>query len=268
MSLRSLFTRRDHPHSPPAWPDPFVPEETSSVATEEAGRVLAALAELRRETPPMPMGFVFDDPPRAWVPQEERFDANRYFEVFDRLRLEEGWVLDYVYNFHGIGGEPWLYARRAAAPPLDSLDAYRERFASAGTAAFLGRLVSDRTPEAAFQLALFALEAPKFYLNWHSHYFDTELVCTAARREEILAGIPEDYSPFGNHAIPPAERERLRGLPLAPVVRRAGDFAEVETLAFTKWGGFFRRTVRLARPSWLLDERREEVVAYQCGIVI
>jgi hypothetical protein len=245
-----------------------VPEDTSSVATEEAGRVLADLAELRRETPPMPMGFVLDRPPLAWVPQAERFDANRYFEAFDRLRLAEGWQLDYVYNYHGIGGEPWLYARRAADPPLDSLDAYRARFPNAGTAAFLGHLVSDRTPEAAFQLALFALEAPKFYLNWHSHYFDTELICTAARREEILAGIPLDHGPFGDNAIPAAERARLREVPLAPVVRRAGDFVEVETLAFTKWGGFFRRTVRLAWPNWVLNERREEVVAYQCGIMI
>ncbi|MGH7519632.1 MAG: hypothetical protein ACREOC_19535 [Gemmatimonadales bacterium] len=128
--------------------------------------------------------------------------------------------------------------------------------------------MSERTPEVAFQFVLFALEAPKFYLNWHSHYFDTELVCTEARREEILAGISERYSPFGDNAIPAADRERLRELPLAPVVRRAGDFVEVETLAFTKWGGFFRRTVRLAPPSWLLDERREEVAPYQCGIMI
>lgn len=51
------------------------------------------------------------------------------------------------------------------------------------------------------------------------------------------------------------------------MVRRAGDFAEVETLAFTKWGGFSRRTARLAFPNRQLAVQMEELVPYQCGMV-
>ena len=67
--------------------------------------------------------------------------------------------------------------------------------------------------------------------------------------------------------VTPEERERLRRYDLAPVVRRAGDFAEVEALAYTKWGGFFRRTVRIGWPNQVLGVTAEEVVRYDCGIM-
>lgn len=267
--MRSLFgRRRQRPAPPSAWPELFVPEETAVVPEEEVGRALGALAELRRGIGHIPPAFVgFPDEPRGWVPQDERFDANRYFAVFDRLRPDAGWVLDYIYHFWGNGGQPLLYARRAGDAPLESYAAYSERFAGA-KAPYLDHLAAERSAAGAFQLALFALEAQKFYLHWHSHSFDTETVGTEARREEILSGIPEEGAFHHLGAIPAADRERLRALPVLPAVRRAGDFAEVETLAFTKWGGFFRRTTRLAFPNRLLAEVSEEVVPYQCGIVI
>jgi hypothetical protein len=268
MSLRSLFSRRPRPAPPLAWPDPFVPEETAEVSTAETGRVLAALAALRRAMPPMPTAFtgvIVEQ--RPWVPQEERFDAGRYFAAFDRLHPEEGWALDYVYHYWGNGGSPLLYARRAGDPPIMTPEAYREIYPWADSQPpYLARLAAERSPEGAFQLALFALEAPKFYLCWHSNYFDLELVCTPERREELLAGIPEE-SHFFIQGIDGPARERLRAVPLAPVVRRAGDFAEVETVAFTKWGGFSRRTARLAFPNRQLAVLEEELVPYQCGIM-
>jgi hypothetical protein len=41
----------------------------------------------------------------------------------------------------------------------------------------------------------------------------------------------------------------------------------VEALIFTKWGGFFRRTVRIAWPNRVLGESDEQVVEYHCGIM-
>ncbi|MGH9361060.1 MAG: hypothetical protein ACRD2T_04030 [Thermoanaerobaculia bacterium] len=268
MSLRSLFTRRPRLEPPPPFPEPFVPEETAQVPVEEAARVLAALAALRREHAELPVAHthIFDEP-RPWLPPEERFDPDRYFEVFDRLRPEEGWGLDYVYQYWGNGGSPLLYPRKGDQPPLATPEQYRERFAGSEHP-YLWRLAAERSSEGAFQLALFALEGQKFYLHWHSNYFDTEVVCTPERLAELLRAIPDEHpEPSLIDGITAEERGRLRALDLRPVVRRAGDFAEVEALAFTNWGGFHRRTTRIAWPNWVLGVTAEEVVGYQCGIM-
>src|SRR5688572_28858451 len=129
MDLRSLFGRPPRPPSPLPFPEPFVPEETTRVATAEAGRVLAALAALRQEHAETPDAHTdIFDAPRPWLPPAERFDPNRYFEVFDRLHPDDGWVLDYVYHYWGNGGSPLLYPRRRDAPPLTTPDAYSEHF--------------------------------------------------------------------------------------------------------------------------------------------
>ena len=265
MGLRSLFARRERPAP---FPEPFVAEETAHVAVEEAARVLAALAALRREHRELPVAHtsIFEEP-RPWLPPEERFDPDRYFTVFDRLRPEEGWGLDYVYDYWGNGGSPHVYPRKGDQPPLTTPDQYAARYGGDGHP-YLRHLSAERSPEGAFQLALFALEAEKFYLHWHSNYFDTEYVCTPERLEERLRSIPDEHpGPSMSDGIAPDERERLRGYDLRPVVRRARDFAEVEGLAYTNWGGFFRRTVRIAWPNRVLSVANEPVVEYHCGIM-
>ena len=272
MGLRSLFSRPPRPPSPLPFPEPFVPEETTRVATDEAGRVLAALAALRREHAAMPDAHtsIFDEP-RPWLPPEERFDPNRYFEVFDRLRPDDGWDLDYVYSYWGNGGSPLLYPRRRDAPPLTTPDEYSRHFpwgGQPGVHPWLWRLSAERSPEGAFQLALLALEGQKFYLHWHDNYFDTEYVCTPERLEQLVGTLPDEpEGPSMIDGVTSEERERLWRYDLAPVVRRAGDFAEVEALIFTKWGGFFRRTVRIAWPNRVLGESDEQVVEYNCHIM-
>ena len=52
------------------------------------------------------------------------FDVMQILPFFPHLRLEEGYVLDYVYEFGGIGGEPVVYARKANASPFADLEAF------------------------------------------------------------------------------------------------------------------------------------------------
>src|SRR4030042_4088683 len=37
------------------------------------------------------------------------FDVNEYFNVMTNLSIEPGYVLDYVYKFEFLGGQPFLY---------------------------------------------------------------------------------------------------------------------------------------------------------------
>lgn len=52
--------------------------------------------------------------------RSDDFDAMRYFDVFEHLSMEKGYVLDWVYDFDGIGGQPVLYARKAEHAPFAS----------------------------------------------------------------------------------------------------------------------------------------------------
>ena len=61
------------------------------------------------------------------------FDPNRYFEVFNRLSMEPGYTLDYVYTYDGMGGYPTLFTRKVDAQPFLSwndvptgMDDYRD----------------------------------------------------------------------------------------------------------------------------------------------
>ena len=51
------------------------------------------------------------------------FDVMQTLGFFPHLRIEEGYVLDYVYEFGGIGGEPVAYARKSNTPPAANTEA-------------------------------------------------------------------------------------------------------------------------------------------------
>ncbi|OPZ03570.1 MAG: hypothetical protein BWZ10_03300 [candidate division BRC1 bacterium ADurb.BinA364] len=40
------------------------------------------------------------------------FDANDFFKAYRRLRMDDGYTLDYVYRYEFAGGEPVLFARK------------------------------------------------------------------------------------------------------------------------------------------------------------
>jgi len=47
----------------------------------------------------------------------DEFDVQEYFHVLRHLSMEEGYVLDYVYQYFETGGAPVLYARKNTQPP-------------------------------------------------------------------------------------------------------------------------------------------------------
>jgi hypothetical protein len=50
----------------------------------------------------------------------DEFDVQRYFSVLKHISMEEGYVLDYVYQYFEIGGRPVLYARKKTQPPCET----------------------------------------------------------------------------------------------------------------------------------------------------
>lgn len=244
------------------------PGERRIVPESECDRLFDSLSALRASIGSIPSEYLrhAEEPPVAPPP---RFDANRFFEVFDRVRLLPGYRLDYVYQFTAMGGNPLLYAREIDESPLSSAGEYCAKFPYASSnPPYRERLVFEKSPDGFFQFAVFSLEVTKFYLHWHSQYHDTQFICRARDLERVLAGIPSTESRFpGPISVSEESRGKLRARDLRPVVCLDGDDGVVTALTFTKWGGFKLSRAHLRWPNRYGKSESEAVVDYQCGMV-
>jgi hypothetical protein len=190
------------------------------------------------------------------------FDPNLYFTVLTHLSMSPGYVLDYVYDYNGMGGRPVLYAR----PEGEALYATYEDFAASALEddAYLKAVVVDGTPESYFELVALSIMGAQFYLDWHANYNDTRIVCDTAALENLL----DTIGTVGNE-MRAADQVRARRIDLEPVIVVGEATVQVQIVTFTKWGGFFRETYSLERPYpyTIMDVQVEELVAYDCGIM-
>lgn len=219
---------------------------------------LSALTAVRAGLP-FPPAFSQRNPPR----QSGEFDPKRYFQALTELKMRAGFTLDYVYHQDGMGGYPILYARPVDQAPYPDEAAYR----SAGEHPDYLEFVEPRdTPEGYFQYALLAMMANQFYLDWHANYNDWTVVCGVDGIEGILRSLGAGTS--GGRPMSPAQEQQARVIqdPL-PDVMLTDQSATVTMLVFTKWGGFYRRTLVIDRRDHsIIDEQNTPLVEYHCGI--
>jgi hypothetical protein len=197
------------------------------------------------------------------VKQGGEFDPNRYFEVLTHLKMQDGFTLDYVYSFQGIGGQPLLYARRVNEKPFLA----EKDFYAAKPASFLSAVEVDDTPEAYLQLSLLTLMGSQFYLFWHAGYNDSQILCGSSDIERIIS--ENAQSDFGMK-MDLTQKLKARAISEpGPSVEIKNDRVTVSMLVFTNWGGFIRRTYTINRafPYAILDVQNETLVEYNCGVM-
>ncbi len=207
----------------------------------------------------LPQYFAQENPTK----QGGEFDPNRYFEVFKHLRMQEGYTLDYVYHQDGMGGYPLLYARPVdQAPYADEA----EFAAASGQLDYLSFVMPQDSPKGYFEYAAFAMLANQFYLDWHANYNDWQVLCGKDDIEKII----QEHSSQDTFGIPmtAAQKRGARAIENPqPSVELTAETATVRLLVFTKWGGFYRRTLTIQRADHsIVDEQDELLVEYDCGI--
>ncbi len=194
------------------------------------------------------------------------FDVNTVFEVFDRLSLPEGIVLDYVYYYDGMGGFPILYTRPADQKPyLTPADLPDED----GTwPSFIENILIEDTPAGYVQFALFEMLAPQFYIFWHAGYGQRDITCDDAARDDIIE--QASSGDFGM-AMEQDAAVAARKLDVTPTVTvdEESDFATVEIVYFSYWGGFVREKISIQRstPRPMVETTQEVLVPYESGIM-
>ena len=197
------------------------------------------------------------------VKQGGEFDPNRYFEVLTHLKMQDGFTLDYVYSFQGIGGQPLLYARPADGKPFQT----EKDFRAASPASFVSAVETDDTPEAYLQLSLLALMGAQFYLYWHAGYNDSQILCGSSDVERMISENAQ-----ANFGTPLNVSQKLQARAISqpgPAVEIKADRVVVSMVVFTNWGGFIRRTYTINRafPHTILDVQSETLVEYNCGVM-
>ena len=192
------------------------------------------------------------------------FDANSYFSVLDRLTMEPGYVLDYVYLFQSIGGRPVLYARPESQPPFA---AYEDLAAALPDpqGAYLRHVQIDTTPEGYLQFVVLAIMGEQFYLYWHAFYNDTTPVCSRQAVERVLDTLDGSFG----WAMLEEDKERARALDVEPWVFIGDEVVTVRLVTFSLWGGFSETIYTIARsfPHQIIDVQSSTLVEYDCGVV-
>ena len=199
------------------------------------------------------------------VKTDADFDVNAYLTVLDHLSMRPGYVLDYVYQYDGLGGFPVIYARQADAPAYQTLaDYHAQHSGEAAATAFMEYIEPDGTAESYLQLAVLRVMAGQFYLYWHANYNDRMIVCDGVSLETLLT----QPNTFGS-AIPEDVQQAARDLDTTPRFEVGRDSVKVELLTFTKWGGFGRLTYKISQdaPHRFIMDDVEALVPYHCGVV-
>jgi hypothetical protein len=242
---------------PAAAQDDSPPPDLSAVCRDAVTGMAALTADLA-----WPDHLMQDNP----VKTADDFDVNAYFTVLDHLAVEDGYFLDYVYQYDFMGGFPVLYTLPDDQPPFETFSAYSAAVSSPGHSfpSYLDHIVIDDTPEGYLQMVVLDVMGAQFYLHWHAGYNDFQVICDGDMLDTLLASNDEFGIP-----IPDDVQQQARLLDVTPTVELDDDAARVEFVGFTKWGGFYRVafTISRAYPRDVYESGSENLIEYNCGVM-
>lgn len=193
------------------------------------------------------------------------FRINDFLLAFDKIRIRQNFILDYVYNFDGhSGGEPLVYAREKNSKPIESPDEYYERFSIPRPEMLLGNepnaedgipylshLEFENLPIGYFEFAIFCMTVRRFYLYWHSNYNSRKYILTKAGLTHFIE------NKIGG--ISPNEIEFLKSLNTAPKLEISNKSAKVSILSFEENIGYSFLHVHLKHPN-IFKKIEDEVI--------
>ncbi|MCP6718631.1 MAG: hypothetical protein KJI71_00180 [Patescibacteria group bacterium] len=228
----------------------------TSIKAEYAIKLLRKISSLQKKIGKIP-DLLFDANEKI-RPEGIGFDVNRFLKVFDKIQLRDGFILDYFYRSGGLGGEPFIFTRKKDNPKLSADGNLKPRPP-------LNDIIIEITPESFFQLAVFSQVVSQFYLSWHANYNDHQFIFGSEIVEYLLMDIPEDFR--DNFGINMKDREKLRAMSFEPQVNIKEEGAEVRCVMFSKWLGFYYNIFVITWPNITIENSRDIIVPYDCGIL-
>jgi hypothetical protein len=246
------------------------------IEESEVDRIQRKLAEIRESIPRMPDNTTYyylrrrDQKRNIWYRNltdadklafykrpnqsypEGCFNPNRFFEAFDKVRLKEGYFLDYhLYTGVGsmYGGAPDLFARKVGSLPLPLI----QDVSTVKTETVADVLEFEKSASGLFQLALFYAVHDRFYLFAHRNYGDYQPVLTRRQYDALLQEKSDNVSP---EALELLKRQDIR----PRIVMNSSDSGHVTMFHFNRFRGFF--WIRYAIEAGKVSDEKSEQVAW------
>ena len=97
------------------------------ITNEYTSKLFSKLRELDSEIGQIPKVFRSEDINNMPRPEGIGFDVNRYLDIFDKIKLEKGIILDYAYHWSFFHGWPCIYARNINDPRI-SANEYNKKY--------------------------------------------------------------------------------------------------------------------------------------------
>ena len=216
------------------------------------------------------------------------FRIDHYFDILDRVELEKGWLVDYLYLQQGIGGGPEIIAYPEAKKEEytkiinkindNELD-YNLRDSDSENIIhtflnyddvdnYLDHIKLDESEESYLQFVILAALGSQFSLFWHALYNDHEFVCTSEKAEKIIKRINRSKQEM-SFMEDDIFAEQLENIKFDPQITIKEDKVVVRLVFFTKWGGFIEAKYQVKKdfPHKIIERETETLIDYNCGYV-
>lgn len=192
------------------------------------------------------------------------FDVNSFFSVFDRVKLQDGYVLDYIYARDTHGGEPLIYARKINQKPISNINNYYSTFGISKPSLLLGEEPSEintfpylknikfeKSYIGFFQFALFCMCVRRFYLIWHSNYNNRQFILT----KEVLNNFIQNKVGLKNGE----EIALLKSVDIRPKVIIKGNSAGIIILCYEINIGYSKLHILIKWPN-IFENKSDEIL--------
>jgi hypothetical protein len=181
------------------------------------------------------------------------FDVNDYFSVLDRLSMEPGYVLDYVYSFLAIQGNPIIYARKVDEPPYPSSREYlaergKDLFLRSKTTRnvlwdkgeaydrfleYLNHIQIDDTSQGFFQFIVFRMMVNNFYLYGESKCLEQVVIADSSKLDALFnASWVQRLSLENQQKAKRLSKTLSKTLPAEPTIEFQGETVVVKIIFF------------------------------------
>ena len=233
---------------------------------------IQSVVEIKLDNPGRPLGI-----------DSTSFSIEKYFEAFDKLKIKNGYRLDFFYYKSLYSGSPIFlilqddedldllispFVRIDTFPVLNNekytFTSYSNEIFDelSNRRDFSNYIKAESSKEGFFQLLTFHLIGQAFGLWWHDRYNLYWIICSKQKLEQLFSlEIPEVR--LTNEQI-----EKAWTIELTPKISLSDDYCQIEITTFAPWKGFIRKDFKINRTFphniTLLEERI--LLEYSCEI--
>lgn len=194
-----------------------------------------------------------------------KFKLQDYYSLFNKIKIEKGWKIQFFYHYDGMGGWPFFIALREDQtfekifkdnPDSRAVQKY------ADSIPLTDHLIVDPSSMGYFQYLVFLIKGSNFALHWHSGYSHLDLLCSKKACSEMAAQ-NSDFIKFSKE-----EKQKLKTLQPEPVFEETADTCYVQLHYFNPWLGVAKRKYAVSRkfPHRVRYGAEEVLMPYSCGI--